>query len=96
MTITAERTSTATPRAGDRVRIERDETRWPSKGTWPRYRGRVGTVVEINLGEYGVTFGKATPRTDGRGTFSYKSNDVAWFQRHEIVRATAERNAEGR
>jgi ribosomal protein L21E len=42
---------------GDRVRIERDETRYPSKGTWPRFRGKTGTVVEINLGEYGVAIG---------------------------------------
>jgi len=39
----------------------------PSTGTWPRFRGRVGTVVEINedrkrphLTEYGVSFGKVT------------------------------------
>ena len=37
----------------------------PSKGTWPQFRGRTGTVVEINLGEYGVVFGKASPREDG-------------------------------
>lgn len=28
---------------GDRVRIERNETRYPSKGTWPQFRGRTGT-----------------------------------------------------
>lgn len=46
---------------GDRVRIERDETRHPSRGTWPWFRGKTGTVVEINrdrkrphLTEYGV------------------------------------------
>ena len=32
----------------DRVRIERDETGHPCKGTWPQFRGRTGTVVEIN------------------------------------------------
>jgi hypothetical protein len=51
-----------------RVRIERDETRYRSKGNWPQFRGRTGTVVQANLGEYGVVFGKVTPRTDGRGT----------------------------
>jgi ribosomal protein L21E len=33
---------------GDRVKIQRDETRYPSKGTWPQFRGKTGTVVEIN------------------------------------------------
>lgn len=69
---------------GDRVRIERDETKYPSKGTWPQFRGRVGTLVEINLGEYGVVFSK---------TWSYKGrpgklrhNDiVTWFQPYEIT-----------
>ena len=70
---------------GSRVRIERDETEYPSKGTWPRFRGRTGTVVEINLGEYGVCFSSVTPRTDGRGRFRYDSLDVAWFQPHEIA-----------
>jgi len=36
------------PRVADRVRIERDETGHPCKGTWPQFRGRTGTVVEIN------------------------------------------------
>ena len=41
---------------GDRVRIQRDETRYPSKGTWPHFRDKTGTVVEFNLGEVGVCF----------------------------------------
>jgi hypothetical protein len=45
-------------RRGDRVRIERDETRWPATGTWPRYRGRTGIVtVPDNDGEIGVQLG---------------------------------------
>ncbi len=69
---------------GDRVRIERDETRYPSKGTWPRFRGRVGTVVEINadrqrphLTEYGVAFGKVWPRPD-REESSRPVDRVRW------------------
>ena len=58
---------------GDRVVIERDETRYRSKGTWPQFRGRTGTVVQINLGEYGVAFGKVTPRTDGRGALNTRA-----------------------
>jgi hypothetical protein len=68
---------------GDRARIERDETRYRSKGTWPQFRGRTGTVVQTSLGEYGVVFGKATPRTDGRGAFQFEGT-VTWFQPHEL------------
>ncbi len=35
---------------GVRVRIERDETRYPSKGTWPEFRGCTGTVTARNTG----------------------------------------------
>jgi hypothetical protein len=69
---------------GDRVKIERDETRYPSKGTWPRFRGKAGTVVEVNLGEYGVCFGKVTPRKSRPGSSDWDSADVAWFQPHEL------------
>ena len=72
---------------GDQVRVERDETKHPSKGSWPRYRGRVGAVVELNghriAGpiEYGVTFTKAV-------------RNEAWFQRHELTRLDAGRARE--
>ena len=56
-------------KVGDRVRIARDETRYPPRGTWPQFRGRTGTIIEVNtdrnrphLTEYGVTFAKVTPR----------------------------------
>ena len=55
------------PRVGNRVRIERDETIYPAKGTWPQFRGCTGIVVEINLGESGVVFSKASPREDRPG-----------------------------
>jgi len=71
---------------GTQVRIERDETRYPSKGTWPSFRGKTGTIVEINLGEYGVAFGKVTPRKSRPSSFDWKSDDVAWFQPHEVTR----------
>ena len=69
---------------GDRVKIERDETRFPSKGTWPRFRGKTGTIVEVNLGEYGVCFGRVTPRKSRPGSFDWDSADVAWFQPYEL------------
>ena len=69
---------------GDRVKIERDEIRYPSKGTWPRFGGKTGTIVEVNLGEYGVCFGKVTPRRSRPGSFDWDSADVAWFQPYEL------------
>jgi hypothetical protein len=74
-------------RVGDRVRIERDETLYPSKGTWPNFRGRAGTIVEINgdhkrpqATEFGVALGKVSPRTDRPGTFNWDASSVAWFK----------------
>jgi hypothetical protein len=68
---------------GDRVRIERDATRYPSKGTWPQYRGKIGTITEINadrdrphLTEYGVIFGN--PKTLHR-------SGVTWFKYYELA-----------
>lgn len=62
---------------GTRVRIQRDETRYPSKGTWPQFRGRTGTIVDINPvgpgpNEYGVTFSKS-PRAE------------YWFKAYELT-----------
>lgn len=90
-------TRTQAPRVGDRVRIERDETVYPSKGTWPQFRGRVGTVVEINrdrkrphLTEWGVVFGKVTARTDGRGAFSWSGHEpITWFKVYELALLTS-------
>jgi hypothetical protein len=77
---------------GNRVRIERDETEHPSKGTWPQFRGKTGTVVEINrdrqrphLTEYGVTFGKTYPRTDGSRGLWRDGEPVTWFKSYEIT-----------
>lgn len=83
---------------GDRVVVERDETRFPSKGTWPEFRGRTGTVVEVNedrkrphLTEYGVVFVKvrATPTTFG----SISDGQPVWFKAHEMRDVAAERHA---
>jgi hypothetical protein len=69
---------------GDRVRIERDETRYPPKGTWPQFRDKTGTIVEINLGEYGVSFGKVWPRPDRPGVYRWSDASLTWFQPHEL------------
>jgi hypothetical protein len=91
------------PHVGDSVRIERDESRYPSKGTWPQVDGRTGTVVEINRDrehpertEWGVAFGTVTRRTDGRGAFN-NTGVVTWFKSYELVlirREAAESQAE--
>lgn len=88
------------PRVGDRVRVERDETRYPSKGTWPQFRCRPGTVVEVNrdrkrphLTEYGLVFAKVSPRRDRPGKFNHGAT-VTWFKAHEITRLAPERPAE--
>lgn len=78
---------------GDCVRIERDEAKYPSRGTWPSFRGRTGTVVEINtdrrrpdLTEFAVSLGKVSPRRDRRTSYHYDTVSVVWFKRYEIVR----------
>ena len=46
---------------GARVVVERDEQRYPSRGTWPRYRGKVGMVASPGeFGEVGVLLGVGT------------------------------------
>ena len=63
------------------MRVERDETIYPSKGTWPKFRGKTGTIVEVNLGEYGVVFTKVRkPRSNG----SIAMAEAVWFQPHEV------------
>ncbi|MGV0738207.1 hypothetical protein ABQF35_14395 [Mycobacterium syngnathidarum] len=61
---------------GTKVGIQRDETQHPSRGTWPQFRGRTGTINDINAAgggatEYGIGFGKS------------RSCD-AWFKAHEL------------
>jgi hypothetical protein len=80
-----------TPHVGDRVWIERDETRHPSRGTWPQFRCRTGIVVEVNtdrarphLTEYGVIFGATRRRPNG----SLHGDDVvSWFKVYEMTPA---------
>jgi len=58
---------------GDEVVVERDETEYPSRGSWPRYRGRIGTVVvSENWGEIGVRFTKS------------HDESATWFKPYEL------------
>lgn len=45
---------------GTRVIVQRDETKYPSKGSWPQFRGRKGVVTCNNDGEIGVSFCQGT------------------------------------
>lgn len=70
---------------GTRVRVERDETKYPPKGTWPRFRGKTGTLVSRNGDEYGVIFGPVWlhPET---GRLKWSGVDViTWFKRYELT-----------
>lgn len=64
------------------MRVERDEKLYPSKGTWPRFRGKYGTVVETNDGELGVVFGKVRA-VSSRGSL-IGNEPVTWFQNYEL------------
>lgn len=73
---------------GDRVICRRAA---PSRGTWPNYDGRPGTVTVVNeqLGwtEYGVILGRQVlqRRDDGKG-FKGATN-VVWFRVEELTLA---------
>ena len=68
------------------MRTERDEARYPGRGTWPRFRGRTGIVIMTNRDECGVAFGTVGYRADG----SAKSGNVAWFKSYEMRRLPPE------
>lgn len=59
---------------GSKVTVERDEKKYPIRGTWREYRGRKGVVVTGLIGgdEYGVSFTKDT-------------NTDAYFKKHELT-----------
>jgi hypothetical protein len=67
---------------GHRVIIERDETRWPSGGTWPQYRGRRGVVVSINRADHEIAVSFDPGARPGVGGYGSSS----WFKAHELRR----------
>lgn len=56
---------------GTRVIVERDEKKYPPRGTWKQYRGKKGKVTCTALGTIGVSFSNDT-------------NTDAYFQRYEL------------
>lgn len=77
-----------TVKIGTRITVTRDETRWPSRGSWPRWRGRTGTVVsgtslEGSACEYGVVFGAVAQHPDGK-PHACGSDSPVYFLRHEL------------
>lgn len=82
-----QRSLTATPTPADltvftpgqKVKVQRDEKRWPSKGTWATFSGHTGVVETVNpdtkhphLTEYGLTL---------------KGHGLVWFKAWELVPA---------
>lgn len=68
---------------GQKVEVQRDERRYPSRGTWPAYRGKIGTVVIAdNLGEVGIVFGATRRRPDGS---LHGDDSPSWFAAHELA-----------
>ncbi|QGJ87779.1 hypothetical protein SEA_BIANCATRI92_52 [Mycobacterium phage BiancaTri92] len=61
---------------GTKVVIERDETKYPAKGTWKQFRGKKGVVTCEVRGagpvEYGVSF-------------SGGDSADAYFKKHELT-----------
>lgn len=59
---------------GDRVKIARDEKKYPARGTWRKFRNKYGQLEAINK--------------DGKGPWEYGVNlegyGVTWFKKHEI------------
>jgi len=75
---------------GDSIRVHRDETIRPSRGTWRRYREQCGFVVMVGDDEeYGVILSTTRPpwRKDpgSEGQLSYDSAAVLWFREYELI-----------
>ena len=62
---------------GTKVVVQRDEKKYLSRGTWPRFRGKKGTVTGTSQGEIGVVFCADNAFTPNRRA-------DAWFLRHEL------------
>jgi hypothetical protein len=56
---------------GTEVTVQRDEKKYPPRGTWLWYRGKKGVVTGTSLGEIGVSFSRG-------------STADSWFRRYEL------------
>ncbi|AHG23834.1 hypothetical protein CH25_gp52 [Mycobacterium phage EagleEye] len=43
-------------KVGDKVTVERDEEKYPDRGTWSWFRGKKGVITGIAGSEIGVSF----------------------------------------
>ena len=57
---------------GTAVTVERDEAKYPIRGSWRWLRGKTGRFVVRNGDEYGVSFSK-------------DDTVDAWFKRYELT-----------
>ncbi|KRD08622.1 hypothetical protein ASE48_08655 [Mycobacterium sp. Root265] len=51
-------------KAGTKVLIQRDEKKYPARGTWKQFRGKKGVITCINTDEFGVSFAPGGGNTD--------------------------------
>jgi hypothetical protein len=80
---------------GDAVRVQRDEIKYPPRGTWTRHRGKPGFVVMVNAStevdppEYGIVLTTTRPqwrKDEGHSNeLLYDSDSVLWFAGHELA-----------
>ena len=74
---------------GDHIRVERDEKKYPSRGTWRRYSGKTGYICIVDESSYGVVLTVTRPpwrKDSGREhELSYDSDAILWFRPHELV-----------
>lgn len=77
-------------KVGDRVRVQRDEVNHPPRGSWKQWKGKVGSIVEVNrsgknrVPEFGVSFRPLRQRPD---TSLHGDDAPVWFLGHELVPA---------
>ena len=71
---------------GDYVKIERDETLYPSKGTWSSYRDKIGRIIVINFHEINPNFPRKEPYIEWGVKFTASGNEsLHWFVEHELT-----------
>jgi hypothetical protein len=74
------------PTVGKWVKIERDEEIYPSKGSWPNYKGKVGRVVSIFIDEINPNYPREEPYIEYGVRFTAGHNEsLHWFVDYELT-----------